>query len=94
MDSGLALLSVSLVEAYLLQRSLLPDWAFRSVTVLSLAGNLTLRLIWGLVVYPYFVTPLRHLPTLPVCHRFFVMTPTYSTHTNELGQSQPRPRSL
>ncbi|OOF92899.1 hypothetical protein ASPCADRAFT_133286 [Aspergillus carbonarius ITEM 5010] len=65
MDSGLALLSVSLVEAYLLQRSLLPDWAFRSVTVLSLAGNLTLRLIWGLVVYPYFVTPLRHLPTLP-----------------------------
>ncbi|GLA36609.1 hypothetical protein AnigIFM63309_002930 [Aspergillus niger] len=43
MDS-LVLLGASLVEGYLLQHSLLPDWAFRSVTLLALAGNLILRL--------------------------------------------------
>lgn len=62
----LVLLGASLVEGYLLQHSLLPDWAFRSVTLLALAGNLILRLVWGVVIYPYWVTPLRHLPTLPV----------------------------
>lgn len=51
MDS-LVLLGASLVEGYLLQHSLLPDWAFRSVTLLALAGNLILRLVWGVVIYP------------------------------------------
>ncbi|GFN20539.1 hypothetical protein AtubIFM55763_005734 [Aspergillus tubingensis] len=64
MDS-LVLLAASLVEGYLLQHSLLPDWAFRSVTLLALAGNLILRFVWGFIIYPYWVNPLRHLPTLP-----------------------------
>lgn len=69
MDS-LVLLAASLVEGYLLQHSLLPDWAFRSVTLLALAGNLILRFVWGFIIYPYWVNPLRHLPTLPV---YFVL---------------------
>ncbi|PWY74994.1 cytochrome P450 [Aspergillus heteromorphus CBS 117.55] len=64
MDPRLALLVASLLEAYLLQHTLLPGWAFRTATALTLAINLGLQLVWGVFIYPYFVTPLRHLPTL------------------------------
>lgn len=66
MDSLLFLLTFSLLEAYLLQRSVFFDLAFRTLCLASVGLNLVLLGIWNIIIYPYFVTPLRHLPTLSV----------------------------
>jgi hypothetical protein len=66
MDSLLLLIALSLLESFLLHRSVFVDSTFRTVTLCSLGANLVLAAIWNIVVYPYFVTPLRHLPTISV----------------------------
>lgn len=40
----------------------LPDHALLYVFVRLLALQLTLLAIWNLAIYPFFVSPLRHLP--------------------------------
>lgn len=70
MDSLLFLLTFSLLEAYLLQRSVFFDLAFRTLCLASVGLNLVLLGIWNIIIYPYFVTPLRHLPTLSVSPPF------------------------
>ncbi|KAF7592398.1 hypothetical protein BBP40_000316 [Aspergillus hancockii] len=65
MDSLLVLIAISLLEGFLLQRSVLVDSAFRTLTLGALGVNLALAAIWKSLIYPYFVTPLRHLPTIP-----------------------------
>jgi hypothetical protein len=32
--------------------------------------NLVLKLIWYLIIWPFFVNPLRHLPQVGVCLPF------------------------
>ncbi|KAH8432508.1 cytochrome P450 [Aspergillus melleus] len=64
MDSLLFLLAFSLLEGYLLQRSVFLDVAFRKLCLASFGLNLVLLGIWNVLIYPFFVTPLRHLPTL------------------------------
>ena len=66
MDLMLALITLSLVEGFLLQRTVFVDLTFRTVTLSSVAVNLVLVAIWNTLIYPYFVTPLRHLPTISV----------------------------
>ncbi|RAQ58065.1 cytochrome P450 monooxygenase [Aspergillus flavus] len=64
MDLMLALITLSLVEGFLLQRTVFVDLTFRTVTLSSVGVNLVLLTIWNTLIYPYFVTPLRHLPTI------------------------------
>ncbi|KAA8644898.1 hypothetical protein EYZ11_007489 [Aspergillus tanneri] len=64
MDSWLVLSGLTLVEAYLLHRSLFPDLTLRYVGLATFGVNLTLLCIWKILIYPFFVSPLRHLPTL------------------------------
>ncbi|PLB48551.1 putative cytochrome P450 monooxygenase [Aspergillus steynii IBT 23096] len=64
MDQLLLLVAFSLLEGYLLQRSIFLDVAFRTLCLASFGLNLVLLGIWNVLIYPIFVTPLRHLPTL------------------------------
>ncbi|OGM41331.1 cytochrome P450 monooxygenase [Aspergillus bombycis] len=64
MDLMLTLITLSLLEGFLLQRTVFVDLTFRTVTLGSLGVNLLLVAIWNTLIYPYFVTPLRHLPTI------------------------------
>lgn len=65
MDSLLAAILLSLLEGFFLQRTYLGEYTFRTVTLGAFGVNLLLLAIWNLLIYPYFVTPLRHLPTVP-----------------------------
>ncbi|KAE8142743.1 cytochrome P450 [Aspergillus pseudotamarii] len=64
MDWMLVLITLSLLEGFLLQRTVFVDLTFRTVTLSSVAVNLVLVTIWNTLIYPYFITPLRHLPTI------------------------------
>ncbi|KAE8149103.1 cytochrome P450 [Aspergillus avenaceus] len=64
MDWLLVIIALSLAEGYLLQRSVFLEYTFRTVALSSLGANFVLRGIWSTFIYPYLVTPLRHLPTL------------------------------
>ncbi|KAB8205654.1 Cytochrome P450 [Aspergillus parasiticus SU-1] len=64
MDLMLALITLSFLEGFLLQRTVFVDLTFRTVTLGSVGVNLVLATIWNTLIYPYFVTPLRHLPTI------------------------------
>ena len=77
MDLMLILITLSLLEGFLLQRADFVDLTFRTATLGSLGVNLVLVIIWNTLIYPYFVTPLRHLPTISVAH---------VTHHHVLGQ--------
>ncbi|KAJ5260532.1 hypothetical protein N7478_012137 [Penicillium angulare] len=55
----------SLIEAYFLQRTIFANETFPIVCLGTLSVNLTLLALWSVVIYPFFLSPLRHLPTLP-----------------------------
>jgi hypothetical protein len=65
-DSLPALLAFSLIEGYLLHRTVFADEAFRTVILGSLGVNLVLKFIYSGLIWPLFMNPLRHLPTIPV----------------------------
>ncbi|KAI9927293.1 hypothetical protein ASPWEDRAFT_177754 [Aspergillus wentii DTO 134E9] len=62
MDSLLSIAALSAVEGYLLQHTVFSDHAFRTVAFAAFGFNLALKVIWDVLIYPFFVTPLRHLP--------------------------------
>ncbi|KAE8415392.1 cytochrome P450 [Aspergillus pseudocaelatus] len=64
MDWMLVLITLSLLEGFLLQRTVFVDLTFRTVTLSSVGVNIVLVTIWNTLIYPYFITPLRHLPTI------------------------------
>ncbi|KAF9889511.1 hypothetical protein FE257_007221 [Aspergillus nanangensis] len=64
MDSTLLLVLLSLVEGYLFQRFVFLESAFRTVTLGALGVNLVVLIIWNALIYPFFITPVRHLPTV------------------------------
>ena len=66
-DSLPALLAFTLVEAYFLQRTIFADETFRTVVLGAVAVNVFLKGLYSLVVWPFFLNPLRHLPRVPVC---------------------------
>ena len=66
MDWVLVLITLSLLEGFLLQRTVFVDLTFRTVTLSSVGVNLVLVAVWNTLIYPYFITPLRHLPTISV----------------------------
>jgi hypothetical protein len=68
-DMLLAIASISLAEGYFLQRSVLNEHSFRSVCLGAVGVNLALKVFWDLIIYPFFVTPNRHLPTVKVSSR-------------------------
>ena len=66
-DSLPALLAFTLVEAYFLQRTVFVGEAFGTVVLGAVAVNFFLKGLYSLVVWPFFLNPLRHLPRVPVC---------------------------
>ncbi|KAJ5880478.1 uncharacterized protein N7473_011531 [Penicillium subrubescens] len=64
-DSLPALLAFTLVEAYLLQRTIFADETFRTVVLGTVAFNVFLKSLYSLVIWPFFLNPLRHLPMVP-----------------------------
>lgn len=65
-DNLPALGAISLVEAYLLQRTVFADETFRTVCLWALGSNLAILFLYSAIVWPFFLNPLRHLPTVPV----------------------------
>lgn len=65
-DSLPALLAFSLVEAYFLQRTIFADETFRTVVLGALGVNFVIKGLYNLIIWPLFMNPLRHLPTIPV----------------------------
>jgi hypothetical protein len=65
-DTFMALVAFSVAEGYCLQRTAFPDETFRTVCLGALGVNLLLRAIWGMIIWPFFFNPLRHLPRVPV----------------------------
>lgn len=65
-ESFPALVVVTLVETYLLQRTAFTEETFRTICLGALGVNLSILAIWNIVVWPFFLNPLRHLPTIPV----------------------------
>lgn len=62
----LPILAVTLAEAFLLQRSFFTDTPFRTVALCSAAVNFVLLGIHNFLIWPFFLNPLRHLPSAPV----------------------------
>ena len=65
-DSFPALAVITLVEAYFLQRTVFAEESFRTVCLGALGVNLTLLGVYSLIIWPFFLNPLRHLPMVPV----------------------------
>ncbi|KAF4212512.1 hypothetical protein CNMCM8980_000902 [Aspergillus fumigatiaffinis] len=63
-DTLLAIASVSLAEGYFLQRSVLNEHSFHSVCLGAVGVNLALKIFWDFIIYPFFITANRHLPTV------------------------------
>lgn len=66
-DSLPALLAFTLVEAYLLQRTVFAYETLRTVVLGAVAVNVFLKGVYSLVIWPFFLNPLRHLPKVSVC---------------------------
>ncbi|KAE8355871.1 cytochrome P450 [Aspergillus coremiiformis] len=64
MEWLLVLMALSPLEAFLLQRTILVDFTFYTITLGLLGVHSLLGILWNVWIYPYCVTPLRHLPTL------------------------------
>ncbi|KAJ5742048.1 hypothetical protein N7533_011457 [Penicillium manginii] len=60
-----ALSALSIAEGYLIQHFLFPDFAFRTLVLAALASNLLFKGIYNFLIWPLFLNPLRHLPTIP-----------------------------
>lgn len=43
-----------------------PGWTFKSLFGCVFAVNFGVQLFWDVLIYPYFVSPLRNLPRVPV----------------------------
>lgn len=65
-DKVLAFAVLAAAESYLLQRTVFLDTAFRTIFFGAFAVNLALRVFYNVMIYPFFVNPLRHLPRVRV----------------------------
>ncbi|KAJ5587993.1 uncharacterized protein N7459_003758 [Penicillium hispanicum] len=66
MGGGLpALTGFTLIEAYLFHRTVFGDESFWAVVLGAFGVNLSVLACWSLLMWPFFLSPLRHLPTVP-----------------------------
>lgn len=65
-DSIPALVAFTLVEAFFLQRTVFADETLRTVLLGALGVNVVVLAIYTAIIWPLFLNPLRHLPTIPV----------------------------
>lgn len=93
MDSLLGLAAFSVLEGYLLQRSVIIDHAFRTVVLGALGVNLILKLFWNVFIYPFFLNPLRHLPRVEVCFYNIIRKDNgqYGSKLTRAGSLEPCP---
>lgn len=78
----LRLTGLAMLEGYGAQR-VLPEYHLRTTFLASLLVNLLLTAFYYVAVYPFFVNPLRHLPTVKVCSAPGT-GPHRHTHTHSL----------
>ncbi|KAL1963332.1 hypothetical protein VTN77DRAFT_8453 [Rasamsonia byssochlamydoides] len=61
----LANVAITLVESIVLVwTAAFPQYTFKQLFLRAFGINLSVQICWDLVIYPYFVNPLRHLPTV------------------------------
>lgn len=60
----LALAALAIAEGYILRRTVFIEANFHIICLAALSVNLLIQLIWAALIYPLFVTPLRHLPSV------------------------------
>lgn len=65
-DSIPGLVAFALVEAFFLQRTVFADETLRTVLLGALGVNVVVMVVYTLIIWPLFLSPLRHLPTVPV----------------------------
>lgn len=56
----------SLVEAYLLQRMVFAETAFRTLLLYTFIVTLSAQGFYSIIIYPLLLNPVRHLPKVPV----------------------------
>jgi hypothetical protein len=71
-DTIPALAAFTLAEAYFLQRTVFTEETFRTVCLGALGVNLLLKAFYGIIIWPFFINPLRHLPRVPVSRARYV----------------------
>jgi hypothetical protein len=65
-DSLPAVGAVSLVGAYLLQRTVFEGTAFQSIYFYTFLVTLSIQGFYSIIIWPLLLNPLRHLPRVPV----------------------------
>jgi hypothetical protein len=66
-DSLPTVAAFSLVEGYILQRTIFEDKTFQAVCLGALGVNFLLNAVYGLLIWPFLLNPVRHLPKVQVC---------------------------
>lgn len=61
----LHLTGLAIIQGYIVQHFFFPEYHFRTTVFTSLCLNVFLYAFYRLLIYPYFLSPLRHLPTIP-----------------------------
>ena len=69
----LHLTGLAIVEGFFAQR-FFPEYHFRTAVLAALGVNVLLSVFYNVAIYPYFVNPLRHLPTVKVASILFCIT--------------------
>ncbi|KAL1875983.1 hypothetical protein Plec18167_005244 [Paecilomyces lecythidis] len=64
-DNIVALGGISLLEAYLLQRTVFANETFCTVCWWAFGSNFAILTLYSIIIWPFFLNPLRHLPTIP-----------------------------
>jgi ABC-type sugar transport system permease subunit len=58
--------AVSLVGAYLLQRTVFEETTFRSIYFYTFLVTLFIQSFYSIIIWPLLLSPVRHLPKVPV----------------------------
>ncbi|KAJ6150720.1 hypothetical protein N7470_007314 [Penicillium chermesinum] len=64
-DNLVAVGGISLLEAYLLQRTVFADETFYTLCWWAFGSNFAVLTLYSAIIWPFFLNPLRHLPTVP-----------------------------
>ena len=56
----------SLVEAYLLQRIVFEETTYHKVLLYTFIVTLMIQGFFSIIIYPLLLSPVRHLPKVPV----------------------------
>jgi hypothetical protein len=88
-------LLVTCGEAYVLLRTQFPGHRYQEVFIWSFVVNFAAQLAWALLIWPFFVNPLRHLPTpavriTPLAIKHF---PAYGGHKSDIHSGPFEPCS-